>query len=71
MFVCAIGIIFFTVKENYDANNVTQSVPVKKDVPKKIEKQKEVKKKIEKPEKKDEQKQVKNLKLKKKNHLVK
>ena len=66
MFVCAIGIIFFTVKENYDANNVTQSVPVKKDVPKKIEKQKEVKKKIEKkPEKKDEQKQVKKPETKK------
>ncbi len=66
MFVCAIGIIFFTVKENYDVNNVTQSVPVKKDVPKKIEKQKEVKKKIEKkPEKKDEQKQVKKPETKK------
>ena len=36
---------FFTLKENYDKTNVTQSVQIDKDKPKKIEKQKEVKKK--------------------------
>ncbi len=67
VFVCAIGITFYTLKENYEGNNVTQSIPVEKDKLKKIEKQKkEVKKKIEKKsEKKDEQKQVKKPESKK------
>ncbi len=66
VFVCAIGITFFTLKENYDGNNVTESFKVEKDKPKKIEKQKEVKKKIEKkPQKKEEQKQVKKPEPKK------
>ena len=58
VFVFAIGITFYTVKENYDGNNVTQSISVEKDKPKIIEKQKkEVKKQIEKkPQKKEEQK---------------
>ena len=56
VFVCAIGIIFFTFKENFYQNNTTQSVQVEKDKPKKIEKQKkEVKKKIEKKQKKKEE----------------
>ena len=45
VFVCAIGIIFFTFKENFHQNNVTQSVQVEKDKPKKIEKQKKEAKK--------------------------
>ena len=51
---CAIGISFYTIKETYDGNNLTQSIPVEKDKPKKIEKAKErSKKKIEKkPQKK-------------------
>ena len=66
VFICAIGITFFTLKENYDGSNVTQSVQVEKEKPKKIEKQKEVKKKIEKkPPKKEEQKQVKKPETKK------
>ena len=67
VFVFAIGITFYTVKENYDGNNVTQSISVEKDKPKIIEKQKkEVKKQIEKkPQKKEEQKQVKKPEPKK------
>ena len=67
IFVCAIGIIFFTFKENFYQNNPTQSVQVEKDKPKKFEKEKkEVKKKIEKkPQKKEEQNQVKKLEPKK------
>ena len=67
VFVCAIGITFYTIKENYDGNNIAQSISVEKDKPKKIEKQKkEVKKKIEKkPQKKEEQKQVKKPEPKK------
>ncbi len=66
VFMCAIGIVFFTLKENFDANNVTQLVQDKKDKPKKIEKQKEVKKQPEKkPQKKIEEKQVKKPELKK------
>ena len=66
VFVCAIGITFFTLKENYVGSDVTQSVPVEKEKLKKIEKQKEVKKKIEKkPQKKEEQKQVKKPEPKK------
>ncbi len=66
VFICAIGITFFTLKENYDGIDVTQSVQVEKEKPKKIEKQKEVKKKIEKKTSlKEEQKQVKKPELKK------
>ena len=66
VFICAIGITFFTLKENYDGSNVTESVSVVKEKPKKLEKQKEVKKKIEKkPQKKEEQKQVKKPEPKK------
>ena len=66
VFVCAIGITFYTIKENFDRKNITQSIPVEKDKPK-IEKQKqEVEKKIEKkPQKKEEQKQVKKPEPKK------
>ena len=53
VFVCAIGITFFTFKENFDGDDVTQSVQAEKEKPKKIEKKKEAKKKIEKkPQKK-------------------
>ena len=48
VFVCAIGIVFFTVKENFDKTNKIQIVQIEKDKSKKIEKQKEVKKKEEK-----------------------
>ena len=66
VFICAVGITFFTLKENYGGKDVTQSVQVEKEKPKKIEKQKEVKKKIEKkPQKKEEQKQVKKPEPKK------
>ena len=66
VFICAIGITFYSIKENYDGNKVTKSIQVEKDKPKKIEKQKEVKKKIEKkPQKKEEQKQVKKPEPKK------
>ena len=66
VFIFAIGIIFFTLKENFDSNN-TQLVQAEKDKPKKIEKQKEVKKKIieKKPQKKIEEKQVKKPEPKK------
>ena len=66
VFVFAIGIIFFTLKENFDGNNSTQLVQVEKDKPKKIENQKEVKKQLEKkPQKKIEEKQVQKPKTKK------
>ncbi len=66
VFVCAIGIIFFTLKENFDGNDATQLVQVEKDKPKKIEKQKEVKKQPEiKPQKKIEEKKVKKPEIKK------
>ena len=66
VFVCAIGIVFFTLKENFNTNNVTQLIQDEKDKPKKIEKQKEVKKLPEKkPQKKIEEKQVKKLEPKK------
>ncbi len=66
VFIFAIGIIFFTLKENFDSNN-TQLVQAEKDKSKKIEKQKEVKKKIieKKPQKKIEEKQVKKPEPKK------
>ena len=66
VFVCAIGIIFFTLKENFYENNTTQLVQVEKDKPKKIEKQKQVKKQPEtKPQKRIEEKQVKKPEVKK------
>ena len=65
VFVGAIGIVFFTLKENFNENNVSKIVQVEKDKPKKIEKQKEVKKKIEKPKKKEQQKQVQKSEPKK------
>ena len=37
VFICAIGITFFTLKENYDGSNVTESVSVVKEKPKKLE----------------------------------
>ena len=66
VFIFAIGIIFFTLKENFESNN-TQLVQVEKDKPKKIEKQKEIKKKIieKKTKKKVEEKQVKKPEPKK------
>ena len=66
VFIFAIGIIFFTLKENFDSGTKSQLVELKKEKPKKIEKQKEVKKKPEKkPEKKVEQKQAKKPEIKK------
>ncbi len=65
LFVCAIGIGFFTLKENYDGNNITESFKVEKDKTKKIEKQKEVKKKIEKKPQKKVQKEIKKPEQKK------
>ena len=66
VFVCAIGIVFFTLKENFDKTNKIQSVQIEKDKPKKNEKQKETKKKVEKkPTKKVEEKQVKKPEPKK------
>ena len=65
VFICAIGITFLTLKENYDGNYVNKSVKVEKDKPKKIEKQKEVKKKIEKKPQIKTEKQVKKPEAKK------
>ena len=65
VFLFAMGIVFFTLKENFNEKNVNQLVEVEKDKTKKIEKQKEVKKKIEKPQKKEQQKQVKKPEPKK------
>ena len=65
VFVCAIGIVFFTLKENFDEQNLVQSVQIEKDKPKKVEKQKEPKKKVEKPQIKEQQKQVKKPEPKK------
>ena len=66
VFTCAIGIIFFTLKENFDENSKTQIVKIEKDKPKKIEKQKKVKKDVEKkPQKKVDEKQVKKAEPKK------
>ena len=45
VFVCAIGIVFFTLKENFNEENVNQLVEVEKDKIKKIEKQKKLRKK--------------------------
>ncbi len=63
--ISAIGVTFFTLKENYDGNNITKSVKVEKDKPKKVEKQKEVKKKIEKKPQIENEKQVKKPEPKK------
>tara|TARA_B100000886_G_scaffold184357_1_gene126502 strand:- start:1088 stop:2614 length:1527 start_codon:yes stop_codon:yes gene_type:complete len=64
--IFAIGIIFFTLKENYDLNDKTKLVEIKKEKPKQIEKQKEVKKEPEKkPEKKVPEKLVKKPEPKK------
>ena len=68
--MCAIGITFFTLKENYDGNNIAQSVQVEKDKPKKIEKQKRSKKKIEKKPQKKKRKTGKKPEPKKKNLQV-
>ena len=66
VFVFAIGIIFFTLKENFDGNKVTQIVQIEKEKPKKIEKQREETKKVEKkPQKKIEEKLVKKPEPKK------
>ncbi len=59
VFICAIGIIFFTVKEKYIQSDKPKLVKIEKEKPKKIEKQKEVKKKLEKkPQKEIEEKKV-------------
>ena len=66
VFICALGVIFFTLKENYNQNDKTNLVQIEKEKPKKIEKQKEVKKEPEKkPQKKIEEKQVKKPETKK------
>ena len=66
VFVCAIGIVFFTVKENFVTDNKVQTVKIEKEKSKKIEKEKEIKKKVEKkPQKKVEEKQVKKTEPKK------
>ncbi len=60
VFVCAIGVVFFTIKENFNKTDKIQLVKIEKDKSKKIQKKKEVKKKEEKkPSKKVEEKQVK------------
>ena len=66
VFICAIGIIFFSLKESYYENDKPKLVQIEKEKPKKIEKQKEVKKEAEKkPQKKIEQKQAKKPEPKK------
>ena len=66
VFICALGVIFFTLKENYNQNDKTNLVQIEKEKPKKNEKQKEVKKEPEKkPQKKIEEKQVKKPEPKK------
>tara|TARA_B100000579_G_C22845236_1_gene863955 strand:+ start:607 stop:2142 length:1536 start_codon:yes stop_codon:yes gene_type:complete len=64
IFVCAIGIIFFTLKENYNQNN-TELVQIDKDKSKKIEKKQEKKKEIEKQVEKKPQKKVEKTQPKK------
>ena len=64
VFVCAIGIIFFTIKENYNQNN-TELVQIDKDKSKKIEKKQEKKKEIEKQVEKKPQKKVEKTQPKK------
>ena len=66
VFVSALGIIFFTIKESYDQNDITQLIEIDKEKPKKTEKQKESKKEIEKkPQKKAEQPKIKKPEPKK------
>jgi len=67
VFICAIGVVFFTLKENFDPIDKTQVVKIEKDKPKKIDKQKkEAKKQPEKKlQKKVEEKQVKKPEPKK------
>ena len=66
VFICALGVIFFTLKENYNQNDKTNLVQIEKEKQKKNEKQKEVKKEPEKkPQKKIEEKQVKKPESKK------
>ena len=61
----AVGIFFFTLKENYNSKDKTQTVKIEKQEPKKIEKQKEVKKKVDKKPQKKEEKVVKKPEPKK------
>ena len=78
VFICAIGIIFFTFKENFYQNNTTQSVQAEKDKAKKNRKTKRSKEKRRKKnsKKRNSKNKLKNLKLKKnlkqkkKNHQV-
>ncbi len=64
--ICSIGIIFFTLKENFVTDNKVQTVKIEKEKSTKIEKEKEIKKKVEKkPQKKVEEKQVKKTEPKK------
>ena len=66
VFICALGVIFFTLKENYNQNDKTNLVQIEKEKQKKNEKQKEDKKEPEKkPQKKIEEKQVKKPESKK------
>ena len=64
--VCAIGVIFITLKQNYIDDGKPLMVQIEKEKPQKIEKQKQVKKEPEKKtQKKAEQKQVKKPEPKK------
>ena len=66
IFICAIGIIFFTLKQNYIDDDKHMLAQTEKEKPKKIEEQKKVKKELEKkPQKKVEQEQVKKPEPKK------
>ncbi len=66
VFICAIGIVFFTVKEKYIQSDKPKLVQIEKEKPKKIEKQKEVKKELNKnPQKKVEEKKIKKPEPKK------
>ena len=64
VFVCAVGIIFFTLKENYNQNN-TELVQIDKDKSKKIEKKAEEKKEVEKQVEKKPKKKVEKIQPKK------
>ena len=59
IFVCAVGIVFFTLKENYNQSDLNQLVKIDQESKKKTEIQKEVNKEAKKkPEKKVEEKKV-------------
>ena len=59
IFVCAVGVIFFTLKENYNQKNLNQLVKIDEESKKKTQIQKELKKEAKKkPEKKVEEKKV-------------